>query len=75
MEKKNFRGTETEDILTLLSEARAGSEQAMNQLLDIFSPQMEKQTRILRMPKEDAMQSLKLGLIIFIRNYNSDIEH
>jgi hypothetical protein len=36
---------------------------------------MEKQARMLRMPKEDAMQSLRLGLILFIQNYKSDVEH
>lgn len=74
MEEKNVTGSEAKDISTLLKGAQSGDEKAMIQLLEIFSPQMEKHAKMLRMSKEDAMQSLKLELILFIQNFNSDSE-
>lgn len=70
MEKENYSGTEGEYIFTLMKQAQLGDEQSMIQLLDIFKPQMEKQVKMMRMQKEDAMQSLKLGLIMFIKDFN-----
>ncbi|WP_090903825.1 MULTISPECIES: helix-turn-helix domain-containing protein [unclassified Paenibacillus] len=67
MEKKNTRGSTKEDLTQLLFQARAGEEQAILKILELYHPEMEKLAETIRMPKEDTIQSLRLELIEFIK--------
>lgn len=51
----------------LLSRARAGDDKSMQEILEIFQPQMENHAKMIKMPKEDVIQSLKSELILYIK--------
>ncbi|MEF3355811.1 MULTISPECIES: helix-turn-helix domain-containing protein [unclassified Paenibacillus] len=71
MEETDTRGFEEEGLAQLLVKARSGEDKAILKILEIYHPEMEKLSKTIRMPKEDAMQSLRLELIEFIKNYNN----
>lgn len=73
METKNSPFTLSEsDFLSLLTQAQLGDQAAMLQLVKYFEPDMIRYSRFIQMPKDDALQSLKLALIEMIRNTNHE---
>lgn len=66
MEKENATGNEGEDrkLEQLIDRIIVDKdEQAMLDFLSLFEEDMDVLSRYMRMPKEDAIQWLKLGLI------------
>lgn len=64
MEKKDPPFTLTEDeFLTLLVQAQNQEPDAMLKLLHYFEPEMLWHSRFIQMPKEDALQHMRLALL------------
>ncbi len=64
MEKKDAQFTLTEsEFLDLLVKARNKDEKSILILLHYFEPDMRSHSRYIKMPKEDALQSMRLAMI------------
>ncbi|WP_458120874.1 hypothetical protein [Paenibacillus sp. Z6-24] len=73
MEKQNVKGTQNnEQLILLLERIKQKDNQALLEFLNLFEDDMQKHTRFMRMPQEDALQHMKLGLIELLRNEPSD---
>lgn len=69
MEEQNAEDLISEDqFLELLKRAREKDSEAILLLLKYFEQDMLQLSRNIRMPQEDAIQSMKLGLIELISN-------
>lgn len=69
MEKKNPPFTLTKDeFLKLLVQAQNQEPDAMLKLLHYFEPEMLWHSRFIQMPKEDAMQHMRLALLELFQN-------
>lgn len=51
---------------TLLS-AQSGDKEAMQKIIDIMEPDIKHLSKFIRLPKEDAIQSLKVELIAIVK--------
>lgn len=66
MEKQNAESAQTEDeqLEQLIHRIQQhGDDAAMLAFLELFEEDMQQLARYMRMPREDAMQSLKLGMM------------
>lgn len=69
MEKEDVKNVINEtEFIGLVELARAGDQDAFMKIVDIFEDEMEQLAKYIKMPKEDVMQSLKLGLLELIIN-------
>ncbi|WP_427181889.1 helix-turn-helix domain-containing protein [Paenibacillus sp. TC-CSREp1] len=73
MEKEDLKEVVNEaKFLELVKKARAGDEEAFMEIVDIFECEMEQLAKYIKMPKEDVMQSLRLGLLELIINKHAE---
>ncbi|NUU54791.1 hypothetical protein HP548_11950 [Paenibacillus taichungensis] len=69
MEKEDVKNVVNEtEFIGLVELARSGDQDAFMKIVDIFEDEMEQLAKYIKMPKEDVMQSLKLGLLELIVN-------
>ncbi|MDN4619781.1 hypothetical protein QCD85_16855 [Paenibacillus sp. PsM32] len=76
METKNVKRNENEDeyILELIQKIKEKHDQeSINAFLNLFEADMLFLSSYIRMPKEDALQSLKLGMIELLMDAQSDL--
>lgn len=71
MEKEDIASSVDEiEFMRLVKLARSGDKEAFMAILNMFEEEMEQLAKYIRMPKEDVMQSLRLGLLELIINQN-----
>lgn len=72
--EKEIVGTSIEEIefMNLVEQFRNGDHSSFMTILDLFEEEMEQMARYIRMPKEDVMQSLRLGLLEMLVNHAAD---
>ncbi|MCM3129259.1 hypothetical protein ACFQ3J_19240 [Paenibacillus provencensis] len=56
------------EFLRLVAGVKQGDEDSMTRIIEMFEEDMRILSRYIPMPKEDALQSMKLELIELIRN-------
>ncbi|MEK5060770.1 hypothetical protein ACFSVM_14910 [Paenibacillus shunpengii] len=56
------------EFLRLVAGVKQGDEESMARIIEMFEEDMRLLSRYIPMPKEDALQSMKLELIELIRN-------
>ncbi|MFD1137284.1 hypothetical protein [Paenibacillus urinalis] len=56
------------EFLKLVAGVKQGDEDSMTRIIEMFEEDMRILSRYIPMPKEDALQSMKLELIELIRN-------
>ncbi|MEK4438984.1 hypothetical protein [Paenibacillus sp. FSL K6-2862] len=67
MEKEDFKDVISEaDFIALVELAREGDQDAFLKIVDFFEEDMIQLAKYIKMPREDVMQSLKLGLLELI---------
>ncbi|KGP77465.1 MULTISPECIES: helix-turn-helix domain-containing protein [Paenibacillus] len=73
MEKEDIKLSIDEiEFMNLVQRSRKGDQAAFMAILDMFEEEMEQMAKYIRMPKEDVMQSLRLGLLELIINHTTD---
>lgn len=73
MEKENIKLSIDEiEFMNLVQRSRKGDQAAFLAIIDMFEEEMEQMAKYIRMPKEDVMQSLRLGLLELIINQTPD---
>lgn len=73
MEKEDIKLSIDEiEFMNLVQRSRKGDQVAFMAILDMFEEEMEQMAKYIRMPKEDVMQSLRLGLLELIINHTPD---
>lgn len=69
MEKKDSTIALTEnEFMTLLNQAQNDDPDAMLKLLQFFEPDMLRHVQFIQMPREDALQHMRLTLIELIQS-------
>jgi hypothetical protein len=63
---------ESKSFLILLEKAENGDKLAMENLLQMFNEDMEQLAKFIRLPKEDALQQLKMEFIAMVKLKNLD---
>ncbi|SDK98077.1 hypothetical protein SAMN05428961_103457 [Paenibacillus sp. OK060] len=67
MEKEDSKNVISEaDFIALVQLARTGDQGAFLKIVDFFEEDMLQLAKYIKMPKEDVMQSLRLGLLELI---------
>ncbi|SDM41897.1 hypothetical protein SAMN05428961_11713 [Paenibacillus sp. OK060] len=67
MEKKIVKIDISEtDFVKLVQRSKEGDHEAFLQIVDLFEEEMIELAKYIKMPKEDVLQSLKLGLLELI---------
>jgi len=56
-----------QEFCALVHDAQNGNDQAIETLLELFEPNMEKLSWFIRMPREDSKQYMRLGLLQMIQ--------
>ncbi|MGD8192180.1 helix-turn-helix domain-containing protein [Brevibacillus ginsengisoli] len=56
-----------QEFCTLVHDAQRGNNQAIETLLELFEPNMEKLSWFIRMPREDSKQYMRLELLQMIQ--------
>ncbi|SFF41897.1 hypothetical protein SAMN04487969_13652 [Paenibacillus algorifonticola] len=68
MEAKNVEAAMSDDeFLRLLDLVQQNDEQATLALIRFFEPEMKRISRFIRMPQEDAVQSMTAELLAFFK--------
>lgn len=58
----------SEAFAKTLKKAQNGDKEAMQKILDAMEPDIRQLSKFIRLPKEDAVQSLKVELIAIVKN-------
>ncbi|WP_160036963.1 helix-turn-helix domain-containing protein [Paenibacillus sp. An7] len=73
MEEKDVSAVITDsEFLKLLQEAKQGEPEAMLKIIDLYQEDIEKISKAIRIPKEDAVSHIITELIEYIQNENND---
>ncbi|MEJ8547350.1 helix-turn-helix domain-containing protein [Brevibacillus borstelensis] len=56
------------DFCKLVRDAQKGSDRAIQTLLELFEPDIERLSWFIRMPREDSKQYMRMELYSMIRN-------
>ncbi|GGH63734.1 hypothetical protein GCM10008014_41420 [Paenibacillus silvae] len=73
MEKKNIKNSIEEiEFMNLVEQFRNGDDSSFIAILGLFEEEMEQMAKYIRMPKEDVMQSLRLGLLEMLISHAAD---
>lgn len=71
MEKQDAeQASKNEQLCILLERMKTNDPQALLEFLNLFEEDMNKHCRFIRMPREDALQNMKLGLIELLQKEN-----
>lgn len=69
MEKERVRNitSEYDSFAMILEKAQDGDQEAMQEILNTFEPDIKQLSKFIRLPKEDAIQALKVELITIVK--------
>lgn len=70
MEKERLRDNETCNLEYILQKAQTGDKESIEAVLLYFEEDINNLAKYIKMPKEDAVQTLKLELIEYILQKN-----
>lgn len=69
MEEKRNGGAEehANTFIETLEKAQNGDKEAMQEILDVMDPEIKQLSKYVRLPREDAIQTLKTELINIVK--------